>query len=516
MEIWELYKILQSNGRWPFQRKSLIQNKINALKQFAVHGTPHEIIGLTQYLRHGNPEIREQAIQTIVILFNKLDLKTGYYNTLRSCYLSTDDLDFYAKSFSKEQVNILLAIASMNGNGYVREKAVKRLATVNEAFAIPFILYRLADWAKAVHLAAAKAIQNYRAEQFIDELANHLTTLEDLQRVQRVDLSGVYADVLNFVASTNRSYVIDRFKTYSTKTRQILAKHFSNFPIDYGMERSLILSDKDPIVRQLALDGLHIENKKEIAQLLADGNPFVRLQTLYRLKNAGVLQQYIVPFLADSSASIRSLAQYSLKQTGINLSDYYCDNLNENRQIVGSLAGLAEIDAKEHWALVERFLQDSIPRIKTAAFLALRKLNPDAVLSFALQNFVTTRGKLGNAIIDFLSKKQTEEMLIAARSAYSTGDYDQRKWMLKLFAKTGGWAVLPDIMIGTVDESKNIRYTAYDYLIQWKVRANRLFITPAAKDLERAKRVFAMASELHDQKNYFDRNPLSGIDFYLR
>jgi hypothetical protein len=50
----------------------------------------------------------------------------------------------------------------------------------------------------------------------------------------------------------------------------------------------------------------------------------------------------------------------------------------------------------------------------------------------------------------------------------------------------------------------------------WKVKAVRLFTQPIADELERAKKIFSFAFEMHEDKKYFKENPLTGLDFYLR
>ena len=88
--------------------------------------------------------------------------------------------------------------------------------------------------------------------------------------------------------------------------------------------------------------------------------------------------------------------------------------------------------------------------------------------------------------------------------------------MLKLFHKIGGLKGIPDLMIGTIDENEKIRELAFGYLEIWRVRAARLFSTAKQDEIERAQRVFNFVYQTHDEKQYFESNPVESLDFYFK
>lgn len=146
MEMWQYIEVLrQPNQTWFFSKDNT-EEKINALTKIATDGYPNLIYSLTEFIKDDNKEIRETTCRTIIYLFRKIDSKKGYYNTLKHCSISKSDIDFYEANFPKEQYVELLAISSLNGSGYVREKAVEKLSKVDSSRAIQFLIYRLADW----------------------------------------------------------------------------------------------------------------------------------------------------------------------------------------------------------------------------------------------------------------------------------------------------------------------------------------------------------------------------------
>lgn len=516
MEIWQYIEILRRPNKTWFFSKDNTEEKINALTKIASDGYPSLIYTLIEFLKDDNKEIRETTSKTITHLFKKIDSKKGYYDTLKHCGISKSDINFYETNFPKEQFVELLAISSLNGSGYVREKAVKKLSQVDSSRAIQFLIYRLADWVLPVRHAALKGIDNYKTTDYIDSLIENLPIFEWLQKVERTDLGGIYQDIVEFIASTNRAFVIGNFKNYPDKLRILLARHISSSLSDNPQELKLFLTDKHFLIRNLSIQHFDKLGQAEIEQLLNDKSANVRLQTLYCLKEQNDFETTAKKFLADNSATIRHFARFTLKQTNIDFSEFYNDNLQENKQVIGSLSGLTETDGKKYSDMVKSYLDNKKVRVKKTAFLALCKLDEEGAYDFAFANLDSQYLGLRNVIIEFLSHIPRQEVLTKAKSIYETGNYDLKKSMLKLFNKVGDWTAIPVLMIGTIDENENIRQLAFGYLQIWRTRAVRLFSTPKQGEIERAKQIFSFVNETHQDKQYFKTNPVDGLDFYFK
>lgn len=516
MEIWHYIEVLRRPNRTLFYSKDNTEEKINALTKIANDGYPSLIYSLTEFLKDNNQQIREATCRTITHLFKKIDSKKGYYDTLKHCVIAKSDIDFYETTFTKEQYVELLAISSLNGSGYVREKAVKNLSQVDHPRAIQFLIYRLADWVLPVRHTALKGIENYKSTVYIDELIESLPIFEWLQKVERTDLSGVYQDIIEFIASTNRVYVIENYKKYPDKLRLLLTKHISSSLSDHATELKMFLSDKHFLIRKFAIDHFSKLDQSKIDQLLNDKSANIRLQILYCLKDHNGFETIVKKFLADNSASIRHFARFTLKEANINFADFYNENLKEKSQVIGSLSGIAETEAKQYSETVKKYLNDEKVRVKKTAFLALCKLDEESAYDFAFANLDCSYVGLRNVIIDYLSHIPRQEVLLNARDIYTTCSYDLKKSMLKLFNKIGGWPVIPDLMIGTIDENENIRQLAFGILEIWRVRAVRLFSEPKQDEIERAKQIFKFVNQTHEDKQYFKTNPVDGLDFYFK
>ncbi|MES2680930.1 MAG: HEAT repeat domain-containing protein [Bacteroidota bacterium] len=516
MEIWSYIEVLRTKKQGFIFKKDNTEERLIALSKIVEFGYPSAIQNLIPFLKDDDKAIQQATCNATIHLFKKIDSKKGYYDTLKHCDISKSDIETYESNFSKDQFTILLAIASLNGSGYVREKAIKKLSSVNSDIAIPFIVYRLADWVLAVRKAALAAIENFKKAEFIDSLVTNLPIFEWLQKVERVDLSDVHSDIMNFVVVENKNYVTLNFKKFDEKTRLIVAQQITKSEKLDLSDLALLLADKHFLVRGLAL--LHFDkfSETEISKLLSDKSASIRLQTLHRLKDNANFHDIIYPFTADNSASVREYARYSLKNQISDFSQLYNENLTLNKNVLGSLLGLGETNGKEHIDNITTFLGHKRVKIRKAAFTAIEKLDTERAYDFAYGNLDTEFIGLRNHLVEFLSHIPRQEVLEKSRQIYSNGQYELKKSMLKLFSKIGRWATIADIMLGTIDENENIRNLSVGYVKKWKAEATRHSVKPNAADLERANKIFKFAFEIHEEKKYLRQNPLSEIDFYLR
>ena len=224
----------------------------------------------------------------------------------------------------------------------------------------------------------------------------------------------------------------------------------------------------------------------------------------------------MLPFLSDNSASIRDFARYSLKNNISDFATIYNNNLKNKKNIIGSLSGLAETNGRNFVETVVPFLNDSKIKIWKTAFFALIQLDNLKAYDFALCNLDNEYIGIRNIVIGYFSNTATTEVLQKSREIYANGQCELKKSMLKLFSKIGKWTTIGDIMIGTIDENENIRQLSFNYLQRWRNKATSYFTQPKQGELERANQIFRFAFELHEEKKYFNQNPLTGIDFYLR
>ncbi len=516
MDIWEYVAILKKSS-WLgfFSNKKLHEEKLAALAHIVETGFPYVITGLTNYLKDNDEEIRQVTCKTIIHLFRKINVKYDYYASLKDCSISKSDIDFYETHFPKEDFIELLGVCTINRDGHVREKAVRKLSVIGAPQAIRFLIYRLADWVKPVRDAALTGLEQYKTARYIDSWIEQIPNLKWLLNVHRTDLGKVYKDLFDFIVVNNREFILQKFPDYSDKIRIELAKHIASLTFD-SEAKIVFLADQHFFIRSLALHHLDQLSDAEIKTVLHDRSAVVRLQLLYQLRNNADFEQLIWDYLADSSAAIRNFARFTLKDKVPELADIYYQNLIKNKHIEGSLAGLGEIDAKQYAGTVKKYLTYAGTKIRKIAFMGLRKLDKEAAYQFALENLDSPYAGLRMAVIDFLARTAEIEVLEKARQCFRTGDFGLKRSMLYFFNKNGGWTGIPEIISGTIDDDERIRQLSYDYLQGWKTKAARLFTEPKEYDIRRARKNFDLAFEEHENKKYFEANQLAGMEKYFR
>src|ERR1019366_1318107 len=146
-------EILRGRPKWFFQKDNIDQ-KLKCLETFKNKGTPSDISFLVEFLKDSNSNIRAKSAETIIHLYQQLKSQNELYESLKYIKIDIADINHYKMFFVPDTYLQLLGIASLNQNGYTREKAIKKLADSKNPNAIKFILLRLGDWVTAVRETA--------------------------------------------------------------------------------------------------------------------------------------------------------------------------------------------------------------------------------------------------------------------------------------------------------------------------------------------------------------------------
>lgn len=140
-------------------------------------------------------EVIHRSISSQTVFKNK-----RLYNSLKYISLEIKDLDKFHR-FDDAVKESLFCIASMNANGYVREKALSVLTSSPTRVSIPFIFFRLADWVLPVRQVAAYGVKRILAKQVPQDLIYHHRIVTWLLKVERTVLDGIYNEVIASVFS---------------------------------------------------------------------------------------------------------------------------------------------------------------------------------------------------------------------------------------------------------------------------------------------------------------------------
>lgn len=502
-------------------RKENIAEKLRCLDMIKDNGTPGIIWFLVSFLRSDNILIQTKAAETILALFGKLSSPNEFLSALKYLSITIADLDFYRVDFDEKTYGGLLAIASLNRNGYVREHAVKELGRLKTEHALKFVLVRFADWVPAVRKAASAALPSFLENAHVEELLRHLTITEWLLEVKRVDLSAVHDQIIGFLLNKSLSEgFYEKIKRLDERNRFIFYKAFVKYKVPDAEWIGRLLRDKNFLVRLELLQNISVfdepDRKTLIAKFLQDRSTRVRLDSLYKAKPfLGDFDEQVFYMLSDKAASVRDLSRRLLKGRA-DFASIYRQRIDEGQLVAGSLSGLAETGSEKDLPIFEQYIFSEKSEFVLVSLLAISKFNPGKGEEYALKLLVHPVQKVKEKAVEILAKANNREMLEKVRTLYSNSDFHKKKMILRLYTKIGGWGIVADLLLTLNDEDIRIQDLGWQMLEKWKVTATRLFTTPLPGDIERANKIYDDLNLSHLQMTAARSNLLRDLKFYIK
>ena len=157
--------------------------------------------------------------------------------------------NFMTKQMSDELRRAVLAFASCNPNGHIREQAVKALANYKDT--LPFILLRCNDWVSQVQEAAETAFQHKLENASEQEILFALPFMEKLYKSSRCNYSKI---LLTMVATfiKNESLIKKALRSPDARVRRncIFILEHASLPYEEYFIKHLKY-EKDPYIRRM-------------------------------------------------------------------------------------------------------------------------------------------------------------------------------------------------------------------------------------------------------------------------
>lgn len=501
--------------------KDNIDEKMRCFEFFKANARPSDMWIFSEFLNNSNSLVRQKAAETIIHLFLMLKSQEELSEGLRSMRITINDLGIFAKTFPEDTYFELLAIASFNGNGYVREEAVALLTKTNNRKAIRYLLLRTADWVSEVREAAIRAIQGCLRPEYHEVFIQQLPVVEWLLQIRRADLSDLYAQIIDFVTSQSLSANGIKALVISDKSRLLLYSHqLERIGLTADLLK-LIRDNRNFLIRSLLFKYIpqlpSEEQEKLLSQLLNDRSGRIKLMALYAIKPKLIhFRGRVFALLSDESSAIRELSRSLLKGETTEFAAIYRDNMQNGREILGSLIGLSEVGTKTDIHLFEMNISSTSSKVKLACLTALNRLDSSLGQKYGLSLLTDGSKKVRTRCCEILSKAYDDEVLYQVRSVYESGSSDQRKTILGLFNMIGGWKVVADLIYSLSDPSQEISDMGWGYLLKWKLKAVRTFTTPAPNDLERAHIAYKRIADANLRMTYYRQKLWEELPFFLR
>jgi HEAT repeat protein len=337
------------------------------------------------------------------------------------------------------------AFASLFGNGYIREQAVRKLATQQDGRETLFLIFRSVDHISPVRQAAATALHSRFNVASAGPFVAALPLMRMLERRQRND-PNLFAWVLQFL-SLPVGWPALRIGLESND-REVRRECFDlALTLRRDEVQALALRDPDPVIRMKVVRGLQASAAK---LAIADPNPSVRATAYEKLAGLDDLTErnFWMGALLDSSSTIRMMARLWLsKHSQVDVAAVYRSAVAAGDHLVPAIAGLAESCPPEDAAEL-LFIANANARVREQLVSALSKM---------------LRAEAADVLLPMLSDQSSRVALKAQRALqrYSVPSVAETVWTLLPSAPRK--RVLPLLRLLLVLPS---RWVSLDYLLR--------------------------------------------------
>ena len=291
---------------------------------------------------------------------------------------------FFTSDMTEEEKSAVVIFASFHPNGFLRERAVRGLASRQGT--LPYIALRLADWAEPVRREAQAVFCRKLPLCDDGELLAAYPFLTKLRRSERGSYQAVEPFLMQKLRTDDGEASLRRGFTEGTlpARKQCLYMIMKMQPTDAGLLRCYYDNEKDPFLRREI--GVCMMNSAQPAQVWEMANPFLRdpfpknrahaLRGFYERDRLHAAD-YARDRLLDKNSLVRTTAQDILREVrpDFDLRGVYINALQENPRV--AIAGIGETGGMADCSLIEPYLQSRISGEVQVAAAALMRLHPD-------------------------------------------------------------------------------------------------------------------------------------------
>jgi hypothetical protein len=224
----------------------------------------------------------------------------------------------------------------------------------------------------------------------------------------------------------------------------------------------------------------------------------------------------LTTLLSDPSASIREWARLYLKEEDIDPAAFYRNKIHTGDTSPGNIMGLSETGSLEDLPIFEKYIQSTSSQVQLTCLIAITRLNSDLAVKYALEGLSNPSNRIGARSIEILAKNPDRLMLEQVRELYRSGSLRQKKLILGLYNRIGGWKAVADIMLALTDPFEEIVRMAWSYLQKWREKAVRCFTSPSSLEHARTQEAYEWVNNAHPDMDYGKEKLWKELPFFLR
>lgn len=384
-----------------------------------------------------------------------------------------------------KQNNALLFIASMHGNGYVREEAVKQMSLlVQDGSEMPFLLLRLNDWVSQVRYQSFKAIKSRLTPEYAKHFIANIALVNRLSICGRDIFQSLRQSILDLIKSPECYTVL--LEGLESQDRSVYRFCFQFLLISKsGSDRFILekaLLHKDPVIRINAAQLIcsHSELSDHMALILRDSYAPIRRMALTSIADKDLIsaEPILLNALLDPYRSNREVAQYYLSQFGTyDFSEFYLDYIwgAEPRYLYIAITALGQLGQTEVAEVIATFHNHPVIRVRKAAIHGISHLAAKTYFNDLLSALldessgISYEASLGLGKVPYLiDEKKILDILKNTKFSHI------KKHAIRLFKDLNKWLQLSCLLqsLGLVDEGV-VKVQLTKQINNWIVTFNR-------------------------------------------
>jgi HEAT repeat protein len=463
------------------------EDKINTLNGIRSYAGTSDVNYIFPLVFHKSKELSFLAARVVSEIMGRVRGKkwNSVYDEIKYVKIEYEAVDKLL-DFQQDISIHLLGAASLNSNGYVREKALKLMSRADSKYSVPYILLRLNDWVLPVRNTAEKVLENFLTADNTGVFLDNFWLIEKLGNVMRTDLDNVRQKIGKFILD---EAVVDKLMIYlrhkQVKTRLFCYKLFENTLPGEEEVVNLALKDKSFEVRLWLVEAIRgfepAKRTRLIGELLNDRSSRVVTAVMRKYEDiaSGKFSQRIEQLLVSEHASIRDDARF-LAGKYLYIKDFpgfYRKQIG-NRPVPGALLGLGETGSKEDFQLVSSFYYQNEPEMRQEALTAMWYLSKEGAADYLLKALASDLPKVRRTAKKLLKKTRLPVIIFEMKNRLEYIDPEIKLFALKVLCSYGGWHALEGILFALTNWQEQEAQTALSLLDSWVKGSAGLYSMP--------------------------------------
>lgn len=492
LEFSKFQEILENKPWWKFPKYG-IDEKLEYINKMKPNFVPRDIYLLYNLLKNKNDNIRLSIAEIIISLYQRLNSKSELSECLKFLTISFSDLDYFKSNLPEEKYIHLLCIASLNCSGYIREQSIIELTATKSPYAIKFIILRLIDWVDKVRYTAQECLKLFFLKENFLEFVRNLTLIEWMLKVERNDIIKFNTIIIEYLSNFELSdEILNVLHSVKEKSKCLYYRYyFENVGINKRV-LDFVLREKSPTLKYYTLKYIN-QVDQETKRTFLEYCLKVKLSKV-KVKALEIIEEDIEGFYenilaltSDKSCSVRYTARYLLRKKNINFRELYRFRISKNKQIEGSILGLVETGNELDLTYFMEYINYTSSKVKFACLKAIEKFSFKDSLKLSWDLLFQSKNKFKLKCIEIISKNTSKEDFNKLVEIFKSGNIEQKKTILAIYDKVGGWKVLPELIMIFNDENLEIQNLGWKLLSKWKMKAVSLYTSPEIEVIEKAK-----------------------------